>query len=152
MVLTFDLDNYVGRAVNKKEDLIMARKKEEMEQEQREDAKSYFYPPEEDEEPQEIHDMEERFQRAREQNKKIFGEPVFQHNGSTRGFTEQIDGERWDMLAEAKPLDIDHRVDEDTIDNLLLEIIENPPELPIDRVLYGEGAVEESEANLGEKT
>ena len=140
VVLTFDLDNYVGRAVNKKEEVIMARKEAELEQEQREDAKSFFYPPEEDEEPQELRDMEERFQKAREQNKKIFGEPVFEHTSGTRGFAEQEPGELWDMLVEAKPLDVDHRVDEDTIDDLLLEIVEHPPELPREKVLYGEAS------------
>ena len=138
VVLTFDLDNYVGRAVNRKEEVILARKEEELAQEQREDAKSFFFPPEEDEEPQEIREMEERFQKAKEQNGKIFGEPVFEHPSGTRGFAEQESGGLWDMLVEAKPLDVDHRVDEDTIDGLLLEIVEHPPELPREKVLYGE--------------
>jgi hypothetical protein len=124
--------------VNRKEEVILARKEEELAQEHREGAKSFYYPPEEDEEPQEIRDMEERFQKAKEQNGKIFGEPVFEHTSGTRGFAEQAPGEQWDMLVEAKPLDVDHRVDEDTIDNLLVEIVEHPPELPREKVLYGE--------------
>ena len=44
------------------------------------------------------------------------------------------------MMVEAKPLDVDHRVDEDTIDDLLLEIVEHPPELPREKVFYGEAS------------
>jgi DNA invertase Pin-like site-specific DNA recombinase len=142
VVLAFDLDNYVGRAVNKKEEVVMARREAEMAEEQREDAKSFFYPPEEEDMPQEIKDMEDRFQRVREQNRKIFGEPVFEHDSTTRGFVEQESGEEWEMLAEARPIEVDHRVDEDTIHNLLQEIVENPPELPRESVFVSEATVE----------
>jgi hypothetical protein len=97
--------------VNKKEEVGMARKEAEMAEEQREDAKSFFYPPEEEDMPQEIKDMEDRFQRVREQNRKIFGEPVFEHDSTTRGFVEQESGEEWEMLAEARPIEVDHKVD-----------------------------------------
>lgn len=130
VVLSFDFDNFIGRAVNKKEEVIIARKEAELAEEKREDAKSYFYPPEDDEEPQEIHDMEERFQKAREQNRKIFGEPVFRHEENLRGFEGTSGSGKWDMLAEAKPIDIDHRVDEEQVENLFLEIMDDPPTLP----------------------
>ena len=130
VVLVFDLDNYIGRAINRKEEVIMARKEAEMAEERREDAKSFFYPPEDDDEPQEIRDMEERFQKACEQNKKIFGEPVFEHTSAMRGFSGQEVGEEWDMLIEARPLDVDHRIDTNTVDDLFAAIRENPPELP----------------------
>ena len=131
-VLMFDLDNYIGHAINKKEEVIMARKEAELEGEKRENAKSYFYPPEDDAEPQEIREMEERFQRLKEQNKKIFGEPVFQRINSARGFEEQDDGAIWDMLIEARPLDINHTVDPEEVSSLLNEIREDPPRLPTD--------------------
>lgn len=136
VVLGFDLDNYIGRAINKKEEVIMARKEAELAGEQREDAKSYYYPPEDDDEPQEIRDMEERFQRVREQNRKIFGEPVFQHTSAMRGFAEQDGDGEWDMLIEARPLDIDHRVDDDTVASLFQEIVADPPELPGESLPY----------------
>ena len=44
VVLFFDLDNYVGRAINKSEEVIIARKQVEMETDN--SGKSYFYPPE----------------------------------------------------------------------------------------------------------
>ncbi|MBP3878347.1 MAG: hypothetical protein J6E44_10365, partial [Lachnospiraceae bacterium] len=130
VVLAFDFDNYIGRAANKKEEVIMARKEAALAEEKREDAKSYFYPPEDDEEPQEIYDIEERFRKAREQNRKIFGEPVFRHEESFRGFEDTSGSGKWDMLMEAKPIDIDHRVDEEQVENLFLEIMDDPPVLP----------------------
>ena len=129
-VLLFDLDNFIGHAINKKEEVVMARKDAEMEEKKRENAKSYFYPPEEDAEPQEIHEMEERFQKLKEQNKKIFGEPVFQRINSARGFETQDEGEVWDMLIEARPLDINHTVDPEEVSSLLSEIRKDPPRLP----------------------
>lgn len=129
VVLCFDLDNYISRAVNKREEVIQARKEAERMEDQSEKVKCFFYPPEEDDEPQEIKDMEKRFQRGREQNRKIFGEPVFQYSGGMRGFSGQMTKGEWDMLAEARPLDIDHRVDLDTVESLFQEIVEDPPKL-----------------------
>ena len=135
-VLVFDLDNYVGRAVSKKDEVIIARKEAEAASEEREDAKSYYYPPDV-EEPQEIRDMEEKFQQAVETNKKLFGTPVFQHEPGVRGLSSSdASGEEWDMLAEARPLDITHTVDADSVEGLLLEIIEDPPVLPSQRLAY----------------
>lgn len=105
VVLLFDLDNYVGRAINKSEEVIIARKQTEADQDSA--GKSYFYPPEEDDEPQEIREMEEKFQRAVEINKKIFGVPAFEHQSSMRGF---IHGNTWDMMTPAQPMDINHTI------------------------------------------
>ena len=96
VVLFFDLDNYVGRAINKAEEVIIARKQVEMETDN--SGKSYFYPPEDDEEPQEIKDMEEKFQQALEVNKKIFGTPAFQHESGVRGLSADSADEEWDMM------------------------------------------------------
>ena len=46
-----------------------------------------------------------------------------------RGFSEADEAGEWDMLVEARPLDIDHRVDPDTVDSLLADIRNNPPPL-----------------------
>ncbi len=125
-VLVFDMDNYVGRTSAKKDEAIIAHNN--IEAEEYEDAKSYYYPPDR-EEPQEIQDIEERFQEAVEANKKLFGTPVFQHMHGLRGFGSDNDGE-WDLMAEARPLDIQHTVDAKTVDDLLLEIMDDPPVLP----------------------
>lgn len=124
-VLFFDLDNFIGRASEKKDEAIIQKKADEVAEELGEEAKSFFYPPDA-EEPQEITDMEEKFQQAVELNRKIFGTPVFQHNTGIRDFNF----EDWDMMTEAQPLDITHTVDTETVDNLLVQIMEDPPPLP----------------------
>ena len=139
-VLAFDLDNYVGRANSKKDETIIPQKNESAEDESKEEAKSFFYPPDEDE-PQEIQDMEEAFQKAVEINKKFFGTPVFEHDPGTRGLDLEGVSEAWDMMAEARPLDINHTIDSQTVDDLLLEIMEDPPVLAQPREDYAEAAV-----------
>ena len=109
--------------------MIVARQEAEAAADQREDAKSYYYPPDE-EEPQEIKDMEEKFQQAVEANKKLFGIPVFRHESGARGLGSVGDGGEWDMMTEARPLDITHTMDTGVVDDLLLEIMEDPPTLP----------------------
>jgi hypothetical protein len=139
-VLAFDLDNYVGRANSKKDETIIPQKNESAEDESKEEAKSFFYPPDEDE-PQEIQDMEEAFQKAVEINKKFFGTPVFEHDPGTRGLDLEGVSEAWDMMAEARPLDINHTIDSQAVDDLLLEIMEDPPVLAQPREDYAEAAV-----------
>ena len=126
VVLFFDLDNYVGRAINKAEEVIIARKQVEMETDN--SGKSYFYPPEDDEEPQEIKDMEEKFQKAVEVNKRIFGIPAFEHESNVRGFSQ---GDTWDMMIPARPLDITHTVESATVEDLFDQILNDPPQIPI---------------------
>ena len=129
-VLVFDLDNFVGRAVNKKDEVIIPEKETAPQAEEHEEAKSYYYPPDE-EEPQEIRDMEERFQEAVELNKKYFGTPVFQYEPGIRGLSTEMTSEDWDMMTPARPLDISHTVDRDSVDDLLDRIREDPPVLPV---------------------
>ena len=126
VVLFFDLDNYVGHAINKTEEVIIARKQVEMEMDN--SGKSYFYPPEEDDEPQEIRDMEEKFQKAVETNKKIFGIPAFEHDSTVRSFAQ---GKTWDMMTPARPLDIVHKVDSRAVDELFDQILNAPPTIPV---------------------
>ena len=130
VVLAFDLDNYVGQTAAKKEEVIIPKKKSSPTGEQ-EEAKSYYYPPDEDE-PQEIKDMEEKFQKVLELNKKQFGTPVFNHNPGIRSLIDDNDGDEgvWGMMAEARPLDVTHTVDKNTVDMLFEEIINDPPTLP----------------------
>ena len=139
-VLVFDLDNYIGRATTKKDEVIIAQKEDELAADQHEDAKSFYYPPDEDE-PQEIQDIEDKFQQAVEINKKIFGIPVFEYAPSIRGLSTESDEEGWDMMMEARPLDITHTVDVDTIDDLLLEIMEDPPVLPAQKPIYPQATI-----------
>ncbi len=125
-VLVFDLDNYVGRSVSKKDEAIIAVKETEQNTEEREDAASYYYPPDDDE-PQEIRDMEERFMQAVEVGRKTFGEPAFRHESGMRSIPTDSE---WDMMTEARPLDVTHTVNADDVDDLLLAIMNDPPALP----------------------
>ncbi len=142
-VLVFDMDNYIGRVMSKKEDeAVIARKQAESVEEEREDAKSYYYPPDEDT-PQEIRDIEDRFKQMVEENKRRFGTPVFQHVAGQRGIDAELSGDAWDMMIEARPLDITHTVDAETVNGLLRAIMEAPPEMPQPREPYPEEIVVE---------
>lgn len=129
-VLIFDLDNYIGRAVNKKEEIVQARQEQERIERLEEEAKSYFYPPDDDDEPEELVEMAEQVQRAIELNKKIFGTPAFKHTSAFRSIDGSGTWEEW--LAPARPLDTNHRFDEQLVDHMLREIQNDPPELPQD--------------------
>ncbi len=142
-VLVFDLDNFIGRATSKKDEVFIVRKQAEAVQEEREDAKSYYYPPDEDE-PQEIKDMESRFMQAVEENRRHFGTPVFQHVPGLRGIAAESSEDEWDMLTEARPLDITHAVDAETVNGLLHEIKQSPPEMPSQKEPYPEEIIVES--------
>jgi hypothetical protein len=63
-------------------------------------------------------------------NNKLFGTPVFQYEPGIRTLCSDTSGDDWEMLTKARPLDISHTVDAETVDNLLLEIIDDPPVLP----------------------
>ncbi len=139
-ILIFDLDNYIGRAVNKKDEIIIARKQAEMQSVQNEDAKSFYYPPEDDDEPQELMEIAEQVQREFEISKKIFGIPAFKHTSAFRSIDGIGTWEEW--LAPARPLDASHRIDAQVIDSLLRDIKENPPELPQDKPACTGGIIE----------
>ena len=125
-VLVFDLDNYIGRAVNKREEVIQARREQERAEKLAEEAKSYFIPPDEDE-PEELTEIEEEVQKAVELNKKIFGIPAFKHTSTFRSIDGNGTWEEW--MAPARPLDSDHRYDAEVVDEMLRKIQEDPPEM-----------------------
>ena len=139
-VLVFDLDNYVGRAAAPKNEVIIANKETTSEDVQREDAKSYYYPPDE-EEPLEIQDIEARFQKAVEVNKKTFGVPVFQHDSNYRALSGDVSDGEWDMLTPARPLGITHAVDSGIVNGLLQEIRDDPPPLKKPKSFFEETIV-----------
>lgn len=127
-ILVFDLDNYIGRAVNKKEEIILARQEQERMEKLEEEAKSYFFPPDEEEEPEELVEMAKQVQKALELNQKIFGTPAFMHNSTFRSIDGIGNWEEW--LAPARPLDTTHRYDAEIVDEMLREIQNDPPKLP----------------------
>lgn len=141
-ILIFDLDNYIGRAVNKKDEIIIAQKQQEFSAKQEKDARSFFFPPEDDEEPQELMEIAEQVQQAIEINKKIFGIPAFKHTSAFRSIDGIGTWEEW--LAPARPLDASHKIDTNVINDLLRDIKENPPELPQEKPVYTDEFVDAS--------
>ena len=78
--------------------------------------KGIFYAPD-DEEPQEVTDTEEMERRLRaiaEYEKRNFGTPAFEHDGNVRLPAIDDNGE-WEVMAEARVLGDDHRVDEELV-------------------------------------
>ena len=126
-VLIFDLDNYIGRAINKKEEIVKAREERDRVEKLEEEAKSYYFPPEEDE-PEELVEMAEEVQRALELNQKIFGTPAFKHTSTFRSIDGSGTWEEW--LAPARPLDTNHKFDEKMVRRMLRDIQDDPPEIP----------------------
>ena len=146
-VLIFDLDNYIGRAVNKKEEIIQARREQEREEKLAEEAKSYFFPPDDDDEPEELVEIAEQVQKALELNKKIFGIPAFKHTSTFRSIDGNGTWEEW--RAPARPLDTNHRYDADVVDEMLRRIQEDPPELPTEHI--GDDVIETKAEDAGEE-
>lgn len=147
-VLVFDLDNYIGRAVNKREEIIQAREEQERAEKLAEDAKSYFIPPDDDNEPKELVEIEEEVQKAVELSKKIFGIPAFKHTSTFRSFDGNGTWEEW--MAPARPLDTDHRYDADIVNEMLRKIQEDPPELPSEPERMGDDIIEADVTDAGE--
>lgn len=146
-VLVFDLDNYIGRAVNKREEVIQARREQERAEKLAEEAKSYFIPPDDNEEPEELVEIEEEVQKAVELNKKIFGIPAFRHTSSFRSIDGNGTWEEW--MAPARPLDSNHRYDAEVVDEMLRKIQENPPELPAEPECMSGDMIEASVTDIG---
>ena len=138
-VIFFDLDNYSGRELgvkNKKKDFSGAEKSAEgnetdgsEEQTQitvEEDTKGIFYAAEDDE-PQEIEDveaMEQRLKEIAEIEARTFGTAYFEYDGDARLPAIDEEGE-WEVMAEARVLDEDHRVDEKEVENLQYKLMED---------------------------
>ena len=143
-ILVFDLDNFIGRAVNKKEEILLARQEQERMERLEEEAKSYFFPPEEDDEPEELVEMAEQVQKAMELNKKIFGVPAFRHTSTFRSIDGNGTWEEW--LAPTRPLDTNHRYDAEEVDKMLHDIQADPPELPQEDITDQSGIIDASVA------
>ena len=117
-VLFFDLDNFIGREAHRNdtpEELATAPDGRV----ESDDTRGIFFGAEDDE-PQPIEDTEEIERRMRafaEQEKRSFGTPAFEHNSDFRLTAIDDDGE-WDVMAEARVLGDDHRVDQAEIDAL----------------------------------
>ncbi len=116
-VLFFDLDDYIGIAKKKPED--KGKEQIVIVAEEKVDSKGIFFAA--DDEPQKVEDieaMEERLRQVTENEKRSFGMPLFEHSSELR--LPDTEG----LMAEAEALDIDHRVDEETVQKLYNELEE----------------------------
>lgn len=125
-VIFFDLDNFIGRATQKKVKKEEETETEEAEQKAPVSIEGIFYGAEDDEEPQPIEDLEaleEKLRQIAEVEKLTFGTPVFEHGGAVY-LTEKDNGEVWDVMTEAKILDESHSVEQSVVDALQEELLE----------------------------
>ena len=144
VILFFDLDNYIGREIGKRESQHEAEPAVQAERRvESEETRGIFYGADDDE-PQPVQDTEEMERRLRELNeyeKRNFGTPAFEHNSEFRLTAIDEEGE-WEVMADARPLDIDHRVDESEIEALqegmLEELIAAEESKQTDTVTEGE--------------
>ena len=114
-VLFFDLDNYLGiRATADVEDVSTEIPSEAI---RHEDSRGIFFGADDDE-AQEITDTDDqerkRLERA-DYERKHFGIPAFEHDGNVHLPAIDDDGE-WDIMAEARVIGDDHRVDDNIVD------------------------------------
>ena len=118
-IILFDLDNYVGVPLRRTD----ATEEPDIEvpggPPRHEDTKGIFYGAEDDE-AQEVTDTEEMEKRLRElaeYERRHFGTPAFEHDGNVRLPGIDDNGE-WNVMAEARVLGDDHRVDDSLVEAL----------------------------------
>ena len=117
-ILFFDLDNYIGREIGRKgtpiEPVVLPERRTESDE-----TRGIFFGADDDE-PQPVEDMEEIERRMHafvEHEKRSFGTPAFEHNSDFRLTAIDVDGQ-WEVMAKARVLGEDHRVDQSEIDTL----------------------------------
>ena len=124
-ILLFDLDNYIGKEIGKKPPAVLEPQDgapAELSDEEPEDTAGFFYSAKD--EAQAIEDTEEmkrRMELIAEYEEKRFGTPFAEFDDDVR--LPECDG-NWDIMAEARPLDIDHSVNEGVITSLQDELLE----------------------------
>ena len=149
-VLLFDLDNYLGKEIGKKPPAVLEPEDgapAELPDEEVEDTAGFFFSAKD--EAQVIEDTEEmkrRLELIAEYEEKRFGTPFTEFDDDVR--LPECDG-NWDIMAEARPLDIDHSVDESVITSLQNELLE---ELIAAEQAAEKAAAEAVEADEAEKT
>ena len=124
-ILLFDLDNYIGKEIGRKKSPVLQTENDapaEQKEEETEDTTGFFYGA--DDVPETIEEteaMKRRLELIAEYEEKRFGTPVYEFDDDVR--LPVCEGD-WDIMAEARPLDIDHRVDEEVVANLHEELLE----------------------------
>lgn len=127
-ILFFDLDNFIGifpRKRNNRDEEETASETDNIPEEKNDDTKGIFYAPDDDE-PQEVTDteeMERKLQALAEYEKRNFGTPAFDHEGDVRLPAIDDNGE-WEVMADARVIGENHRVDEGLVETMQDEMLE----------------------------
>lgn len=123
-ILFFDLDNYIGREIGKKDTAIRpVDAPAEARRESNETEGIFFGAEDEEVHVEESPEQQEQWQKVMaEYEKRSFGTPVFEH---TNGFrVSSVDREDdWDVMTPARELGSRHRVGQDEIEALQDEML-----------------------------
>lgn len=124
-ILLFDLDNYIGKVIGKKPPAVLEPQDgapAELPDEELEDTAGFFYGADDVEQTiEDAEEMKRRLELIAEYEEKRFGTPFAEFDDDVR--LPECDG-NWDIMAEARPLDNDHSVDESVITSLQDELLE----------------------------
>ena len=125
-VLLFDLDNFIGREIGKKAPAVLQPEDGEPAEivvEEAEDTSGFFYGADDEVQSVEVtEEMQRRMEQIAEYEEKRFGTPVYEFDDDPR--MPECDDDDWALMAEARPLDIEHTVDEQIITDLQDELLE----------------------------
>ena len=123
-ILFFDLDNYIGREIVKREAGPEEQPEQTEARKESDETQGIFFGADDEE----VHveespeQMDQWLKVLAEYEKRSFGTPAFEHNSGFRLASLGGD-EDWDILAEARALGSDHRVDEHEIEALQDEMM-----------------------------
>ncbi len=130
-VLFFDLDNYIGREIGRKDVAIRPLDTHPDVRKESEDTQGIFFGAEDEEvHLEESPEQQAQLRRVQEEyEKRCFGTPVFEHTGFRVSSVDRED--EWDVMTPARAIESSHRVSQDQIDELqdaMLEALINRDE------------------------
>ncbi len=123
-ILFFDLDNYIGRAIGKKDLAIQAPDAVPEARHESDETEGIFFGAEDEEiHVEESPEQLEQWQKVMEEyEKRSFGTPFFEHNSGFRiSAVDWNDG--WDVMTPARVLGSSYRVGQDEIEALQDEMM-----------------------------
>ncbi len=123
-ILFFDLDNYVGREIGKKDVSVQPMDSAPEARHETDETEGIFFGADDEE----IHVEESPEQQAQwlkvmeEYEKRSFGTPFFEHNSGFR-ISSMDQNDDWDVMAPARAIGSNHRVGQDEIEALQDEMM-----------------------------
>ena len=123
-ILFFDLDNYIGREIGKRNTAIRPLDAPPEARKESEETEGIFFGAEDEEiHVEETPEQQEQWKRVMEEyEKRSFGTPVFEHSSGFRvSSMDRKDG--WDAMTPARELGSSHRVGQEEIEALQEEMM-----------------------------